>query len=210
MADLKGRVGLRRLKDGAMDFLRLSPGGGVVSIQGAASFQEAVRNGNCYVAETAATGVAPGTSVSTTHAFTLYNPVGSGVNLVVWRASVGYVSGTLGAGVIHYVGPTPGNATAVTFSAAITPVNLLLNNARSATGRPGTTATVPANPLVLRPFGSMGASLASTAVQPWMLTENVDGEFVVTPGGYLSLHSTAAGGSTPLVVIGMSWEEVPV
>ena len=209
MADLKGRVGLNRLKDGAQAFLRLSPGGGVVTAQGAASFQEAVRQGNCYVAETAASGVAPGTSVSTTHAFTLYNPVGSGVNLVVWRASLGFISGTLGPGVMHYVGPTPGNATAVS-GTAITPVNLLLNNARSAVGAPKTTSTVPANPLILRPAFVLTAMTTTAPAPPAACVDNVDGEFVVTPGGYLSLHSTAGAGTSPLVVIGMSWEEVPV
>lgn len=36
------------------------------------------------------------------------------------------------------------------------------------------------------------------------------GEFVVAPGCAINLHATAAAGTTPLVVFGMVWEEIPV
>lgn len=209
MALFHGKVGLQRLRDGAEAVLRLSPRGALIVSQGGSTFQEAVRNGNCYVCETAVAGVDHGQSVATTHAFSLYNPVGSGVNLVVWRAAMGYVSGTIGAGLVNYVGPTAGNTTAVS-GTAIVPVNCLLNKAGAGSALPKTTATVPANPLILRPFCGLGASLASTAVQPWVITDNVDGEFVVAPGGYLSLQGIAASGTTPRVLFSMTYEEVPI
>jgi hypothetical protein len=171
------------------------------------SYQDAVLRGRVFCGGTAATGVAPGTAIGTTAAFSLYNPLGSGYYLVVLKVSLGYVSGTLGAGVVHYLANTS-PAAAATTGTAITAVNCLFGGG-SSVARPFTTATIPA-PTILRPFCSMGASLASTAIQPWQVYDDTAGEFIVSPGCTLSLHGTSAAGSTPLVVFGMTWEEVPI
>lgn len=159
-----------------------------------------------FHAETAATGVAPGTAVGTTAPFALYNPIGSGVNLVILEAQMGYVSGTLGAGVVHYVVNINPAAAAVT-GTAIVPVNAYLGGAASAAA-PKTTATLPVTPTLLRPFCSLQASLATSVTQPWQVKDIVNGAIIVTPGCSLSLESTAAAGTSPLVVFGMTWAEV--
>lgn len=210
MALFSGKVGLQRLKEGAEAWLRLDPRGALVTNRGGATFQEAVRNGNVYTCSTAAGGVSTGTAIGTTMSFCLYNPVGSGANLVVWRASMGFISATaLGAGTVHYVAPTAGNATAVT-GTAIVPVNCLLNKPGAGLALPKTTATVPASPLILRPFCSILDVTTTTAVPPFMTVDSVDGEFVIMPGGYLGLHATNTGSNAPLVVFGMTYEEVPI
>jgi len=167
-----------------------------------------VARGRCFSGGTAATGVAPGTAIGTTAAFSLTNPLSSGVNLVILRASMGYVSGTLGAGVVHYLANV-NTQLALPTGTAITAYNCLLGSAVAAAGKPLTTATI-ASPLILRPFVSLTALLASTAVAPWQVVDEVAGEFIIGPGATLSLHATAAAGSTPLVVYGMTWEEVPI
>lgn len=166
-----------------------------------------VKNGRVFHGGTAATGVAPGTAIGTTAAFTLYNPTGSGIDMVLLYTSMGYVSGTLGAGVIHYVANTNPQAAAVT-GTAITTVNALLGGANGV-GKAFTTATLPAAPTILRPFASLQASLATTAVQPWQIYDAVDGAIVIPQGCALSLEATAAAGTSPLVVFGATWEEVP-
>lgn len=171
------------------------------------TFAAAALEGNVFHAMTAVTGVAPGTSVSTTSAFTLHNPAGSGVNLVILEGRMGYVSGTLGAGVVTWNANTDDDAAAPT-GTAITEVNALLGGSANANGRALTTATVPA-PTPIRPFCSLGASLATTAVQPWVAVDRVDGAIVVKPGCSISLHATAAAGSSPLVVFGVTWQEIP-
>ena len=160
-----------------------------------------------FHAETAQTGVAPGTAHGTTAPFTLYTPIGSGVDLVVLEAQMGYVSGTLGAGVVSYVANIDPTAAAVT-GTAITKVNGRLGGA-AGQGRAFTTATLPAAPTAVRPFCSLGASLASTAVQPWPIKDVVDGAIIIPPGCALSLESTAAAGTSPLVLFGMTWYERP-
>lgn len=195
------------LSSGNSHAVRASGSGALFSAQLSGRYQEAVLRGRCFSGGTAVTGVAPGTSIGTTAAFSLYNPAASNVNLVVLRATMGYVSGTLGAGVIHWLANT-NNAAAASTGTAISSPNCLLGGGYAAVGRPLTTVTLPVAPTVLRPFVSLGASLATTAVQPWQIAEDVDGEFVVTPGCTLSLHGTAAAGTSPLVVFGILWEEV--
>lgn len=163
------------------------------------------RLGRIFSAETAVTGVAPGTSIGTTAAFTLQNKSGSGVNLVLLEARMGYVSGTLGAGVVNYVynGPTTTQATGT----AITIQNARLGGATSEAALAFTTATI-VSPTLLRPFCSLQASLASSVTQPWQVVDKVNGGIIVPPGANLSLHGTAAAGTSPLVVFFMLWQEI--
>lgn len=177
----------------------------VVGVHG--KYYEIALRGRLFVGGTAVSGVAPGTAIGTTGAFTLYNPLGSKTRLVVMRASMGYISGTLGAGVVNYLANVVPQAAAVT-GTAITAVNCLIGSGQGANGKPLTTSTLPANPTVMRPFCSLTALLASTAVQPYVVTDDVDGEFIVDEGCALTLHATAAAGATPLVTFGMTWEEV--
>ena len=177
--------------------------------QSQAAFQAAVLRGRCFVGGTAASGVAPATAIGTTAAFTIYNPKGSGVNLVLWKATCGYLSGTLGAGTVHWVANTDASAAVVT-GTAITAVNCLVGSGYAAQGKPLTTATLPATPTIMRPAFSLGASLATTAAAPWQVIDHVNGEIVVPPGMAVSLEGTTAAGTTPLVLYGLVWEEAPL
>lgn len=171
---------------------------------------EASQRSLVYSGCTAATGVAPGTTIATTTmGFSLYNPLNSGYLLVPLRVSLGYVSGTLGAGTVYYLANT-NTAAAATTGTAITVSNARLGMAPDNIGKLYTTATVPANPTALRPAFLLDASLASTVSRPGILVDDLDGEFVLDQGSTLSLHATAAAGSSPLVVYGMTWMEVPV
>lgn len=202
------RVGPGTAQNGTQQPSRLSTNLAMITQNLSGKFLESVIQGNVYVASTAVTGVAPGTAIGTTSPFTLSNPKGSNKYLVVLRTTIGYVSGTLGAGVVDYVGNLDPAAAAVT-GTAIAAVNCLLSLA-TGVGKAFTTATLPAAPTVMRPFVSLTALLASTAVQPWTVVDEVDGEFVIPPGCALSLEGTAAAGTSPLVVFSMTWEEVLV
>lgn len=163
-------------------------------------------NGRLFHASTAATGVAPGTSLSTTAAFALHNPWGSGVNLAVTKVSMGYVSGTLGAGTVFAAAnQTPVQTTPS--GTAIVPVPAGLLAGPVPAGKPMTTVTVVA-PTILRPLWSLQASLATTAVAPWLLSEDIDGEIIVQPGTTFVMHAVAAAGTSPVVVFGCTWEEI--
>lgn len=176
-------------------------------------FAEASLRGLIYTGCTASTGVAPGTTIGTTAPFTLANPSGSGKVLVVLRMRCAYVSGTLGTGTTYLVANTNPAAAAVT-GTAITVTKTRLSSASAAQGNVGlafTTATLPATPTLLKPVISLTPILATSVVAPYMLlNEVVDGSISIDPGCSLSFESVAAGGSTPLVIFGASWMELPV
>lgn len=205
--ELKGLVGPQSMGDGQEGLIRLGNSGDVIANMHG-EFAEAVLRGKCFYAATAATGVAHGTVIGTTGPFTLFNPLASNVNAVVWVAAMGYVSGTLGAGVIHWVANTNPAAAAVTGTTIVT-VNALIGGA---TGKVQafTTSTLPASPTLFRVFGSIGPILATSAERPWVLKDDVNGAFVVQPGCSVSLEATATAGTAPLVVYTCAWEEVPV
>lgn len=175
-------------------------------------YYEAVQRGMVYTGGTAVTGVAPGTAIGTTSPFTFSNPKGSGVLGIPLRVTCSYISGTLGAGSAHYVGNLDPTAAAPTGTAIVIAKTRLASAAAASVGNRCllfTTATIPA-PTVLRPAWSWTALLASTAVAPYLIKDDLDGEFVVEPGCALSVESTAAAGSTPLVTFGLTWVELPI
>lgn len=202
----QGRVGTRPATTGIEMDIALGKDSQLLMSQFGGKYQELVRSGRVFSGGTAVTGVAPGTAIGTTAPFTLFNPSGSTKDLVVLRASMAYLSGTLGIGVVHYVANIVTAAAAVS-GTAITAVNALLGSRIQPNGLAFTTATLPAAPTVLRPFVNLPPMLASTVLQPWQVLEDVDGEFVLAPGSALSLEGTAAAGTTPLVVYGMTWAE---
>lgn len=173
-----------------------------------ARFYEQAKRGNVFHGQTAVTGVAPGMAIGTTAAFALYNPVASGVDLVVLAATMQYLSGTLGIGFVSWVGHTNPAQAALT-GTAIPVVNGRIS-ASAGQGKPLTTATVPASGTPFRPFADLPPMLATSVLTPWVFSDIVDGAIVIPPGCGVSLQGTAAAGSTPLVVFGMSWMEQPI
>lgn len=155
------------------------------------------------------TGVAPGTSISTTAAFTLHNPKGSGKNLVVLSGACGYKSGTLGAGTIVWTANTVESASPPAGTACTVVKTLISASSAGAVGLPTYTTTIVA-PTILRPAFNLGAALASTAGVWPTLIDRVDGEFVVAPGCSINLMGVTDTGSSPLVILGVSWAEVSV
>jgi len=170
----------------------------------------AVMAGRVYSGATAAGGVAPGTALGTTGAYTLANPLGSGVYGVILQGSMGYLSGTLGAGFVSW-NATVDPQLALPTGTAITELNMLVGGKRGSGELVAlTTATITA-PVIIRPAWNLDASLGTTAgigVHP--LVDYVNGAIVVAPGASITLHGTAAAGLTPLVVFGTIWEEVEV
>lgn len=203
---IAGQVGAQSSGDGNSATLRAGRQGDLIVSHLNGRYYEQALRGNLFYAQTALTGVAPGTALGTTGAYTLYNPIASGKNLVVLEGVMGYISGTLGAGTVSWAANTNPAAAAVT-GTAIVPVNALLGGAASVAA-PKTTSTLPVAPTPIRTFASLQASLASTAVAPWAARDVVDGAIIVTPGCAVTLHATAAAGTSPLVVFGVLYEEI--
>ena len=206
--------GLQQVAKGASGTLRGDYSGALCTTDAHARFQEAVLNGRCFYAMTAAAGVAPGTAASTTSAFTLYNPIGSAVMLAVWALSIGRVSGTIGAGYIAWMFDPKQPGAAPPTGTAIIPRNALLSGAQAQTGQgqPLTTATLANAPTQIRVAANTSQEVVgTTAADPFgNLLDPVEGQLIVPPGHALSLQGVAAAGTTPLVVFSVLYEEIDI
>lgn len=205
--DAEGKVGPQVLGEGSRGSFRMSRDGSQVNQDSHARYQEAVQRGSVFIASTGVGGVAPGTALSTTPPFILYNPPGSAVELVIWRARLGYVSGTLGGGTIVYASGV--QTTAPSAGTALTPKNakLTAGKATVATANQGGTITAPT---ILAPAFTLGAFVNTTAAVNPPLIDEVAGEFSVPPGAVFCMQGVAAAGTSPLVMFGITWEEVPL
>lgn len=189
--------------------LRMGNTRGLITHDAHGRFYEAAYRGSIFSAITAATGVAPGTAISTTAAFTLFNPKASTVNLSILRGSMLYLSGTLGIGFVQWCANV-NLAEAVPTGTAITALcgNRRIGNVANGTAL--TTATLAVAPLPVRNFGTLPPILASSVTAPWLLADQVDGTILLPPGGAVSLMAIAAAGTSPLVLYEVTWEEIPL
>ena len=165
-------------------------------------------NSMVYEASTAIAGVAPGTTIGTTGAFTLYNPKTSTKNLVVQEICMSYISGTLGSGSVFLCANTNASAAAVT-GTAITSVSTLIGGTGTSQANAFTTSTLPVSPTMMRPLWTLTPMLATSVFQPFSLEEETGGKYIILPGCSLSLEAVAGAGTSPKVVFSMSWVEVP-
>lgn len=204
---LFGRVGKQYVSDGTHAELRMGTQADLIIAAGKGKYAEAAQRGELFVVSTGVAGVAPGTALSTTPPMAIHNPSGSSVLISILRVALGYVSGTLGAGSLVYAEVT--DAANPTGGTTLTADSTLLGNP---VGKAyiGQGDTVDATPTILRPSGLiLGATLASTAVSYAPLVDDIDGEFLVPEGETFVVEGVAAGGSSPLVMIGVTYQEIP-
>jgi hypothetical protein len=204
-----GRVGFKTATDGNEESLRLSRNAELVTQDARGRFHESASRGALFHVSTAVAGVAPGTALSTTPPMALWNPPNSGVLLSLQQVFLGYVSGTLGAGsLVHAL--VIGQTTLPSGGAELTPQCGLLANIRGK-GRAFQGSTLVGTPSILRPSMILGAGLATTAELPDAPAyDEVDGSIVVPPGAVWAFQGVAAGGTSPLVLIGAIFEEVAI
>lgn len=172
-------------------------------------FYEATYRSNIFYGSTAVAGVAPGTSIGNTAAFTLFNPKASKVNLSILRGDMLYLSGTLGIGFVQWCANV-NLSEAVPTGTAITALCGNRGAGNSSNGTPLTTATLAVAPLPIRAFCNLPPMLATSVFAPWTATDYVDGAILLPPGGAVSLMATAAAGTSPLVLYTVMWEEIPI
>lgn len=170
---------------------------------------EAASAGVLFSACEQGTGIAPGTALGTTALFVLYNPVGSGKRIAIRRVSVGYISGTLGAGTLYHCVKNDPAQTAPSGGTALSVQCNAIGATPPAAGVARVNATV-VTPTAVRPFCTLGAGLASTAGFTMTATDDLDDEFILLPGTTYQLQAVAAAGSTPKVTVGCTWEETPL
>lgn len=164
-------------------------------------YHEAVSRGGVYMASNQAE-VTFGTALTATAVtFTLYNPVGSLVNLSL-----------LHVGVTIRTCSTPGHlvlaanvnnaAAAPATNTALTVRNAKLDAAASNTGVAYSVTTLPAAPVAVR---ALGATITAAGVGS--LNDYVDGGIVLGPNTALTLQGVTVVGTG---IISMAWEEIVI
>lgn len=161
----------------------------------------------------AGSGIAPGTSLTTTaQAILVYNPTGSGVNVNVLRFAHAYVSGTFGLGfwvMANYSTLQPGTNLAPGGTACVVHAadggiggnKALLWNA----------ATVTAAPIFVEAFDWEGVLDGTGATQVGSSREFFfDGSCIAKPGTAKVFTYVGGAGTTPKVAVSLRWEEIPI
>ena len=182
--------------------------------------------GNCFTVSTVGAGLAVPISSSTAPVVMLWNPLGSGKNLVPLRFvatgafNTTYVQGSINLLAVFGAGSVIATGSAITaFNQSVLGTNLF--NAQLGGGNVsvmkssanGTNTIAAASVLVVASMGSLnpstlaGAVAASPAAQA--LVYDFDGTMIIPPGVAV-YPASSAGASSALVVMSFTWAEVPV
>lgn len=204
---IQGQVGpasAQSVAAGATPAVRLGQQGDVVVSELHGRYYETTYRRAGYSASIT-TGVP--TSAASTTTFTglvVYNPLISGVNLVINKASQQYVTvfaanavvgWQVGQGAAALSGTSAAN-TVQTSNFAGQPVGM---------GVAYSAATLPVAPVLNRII----ASANTTVVLNQLPTLDLEGSVIVPPGGYFATYTSTASAAAGMVA-SVSWEEVPV
>jgi hypothetical protein len=209
----EGRVGPISATDGSINPVRLTKTGEIAFSQAHGAYQEAVLRGGVWCLSSAAAGI----TVAAAHVIGaaagsplvgMFNPINSGVNLVMLRANSSWNSGTTGAGGLVW-GCIAANA-GVTATGANGAINMLTLASGGSLAKTFTnSALTGAGASVLLRFlgGPTVGALAANANQT--VNEVTDGDIICPPGGVIGLFAATAG-TSPIVGCSVTWEEVKI
>lgn len=185
-------------------------------------YQGMVLSGRAYTANSGVTQtITLGTSLSTTTGqFAIYNPIGSGVNMVLWK--VGCAVGNLPAtnpsfGSITIAANTDTTKSAPTGGTQITAItHNFLGNVMGFTSKAYVVAassgniTLSASPTALRTLYAFAAPIAIAGSTTFPVEIDLGGDFVLAPGATASFHPLGAGTGATSFVFSLSWAEIPL
>ena len=205
---INGRVGPIVQGDGVYSAARLDKTGAMVVSSAHGKYHEAASRNKLFIASIGVAGVAPGTALSTSPALILWNPTASGILVSIKQVWVGYVSGTLGAGMLVH-SRNASQVAAPTGGTALVPVcgnlNGVVGTAQAFTG-----STISATSTLVRPSMSMGAALASSVDFPSVVMDEVDGGIAIPAGVAWCYQGIAAAGTSPLLSLAVVYEEIAI
>lgn len=177
-------------------------------------YKAASRN-RVYTGVSATGGIALIVAATTGGHPTLWNPSDSDRNVSLVRLELSWVSGNNAPGAITWAFVT-GTGSAVATGAAIAtatlvdPVGIVGGALDKKAKWSPTTNTFTTAPAYLRPTGfSLFTGIGATAVAPFTLRADYNGDFVIAPGTAICLCTQAAT-TTSLFQVAVTWEEVDV
>lgn len=216
--EINGIVGAQQKADGAAASVRLDRQANLLVTDGHAHFHEAALRQKLFAAylsqgtSTVAAGNIVGASAAASTQFAIWNPLTSGIIMVLQKLAIQVFSGT----------PTAGGLTHSTFNAAAVSIsgtagavkNCYIGGAAAAgqclasAGGSALTGGLGLSALRGSHISSTGTAQASASSMIGLI-ELIDGDIVLPPGiGYVP--TWAGAGTTFLVGYSLTWEEVPV
>ena len=191
--------------------LRASRNGGLVVTPEATALYEGASRGTVFSCSTALTGTTvvaannSGVAAAAATILSLYNPIGSGVNLALVKTGVWFTSGTPAVGMWCY--NVAYNQTITATPNAVMGRNLPSGAATSASGFTQTALTGSGAQTFLRGFGTMfaGAIAATTPALHWDDASDI----VLPPGGVITICSPGTGTSV-IVMASIVYQEVAI
>lgn len=210
MADivhLQGTVTQATASDGESRAVTMTRGLGLHVAHAQSAFQDAVERGRVYaVCNQAGITTQAGLS-ATTPALTLYNPLGSETNLVVWYAGITDLVAYAAAAAIWAAVGTNTAAAAVTGTLTTAHRNLKLGLSSNPVARTFLAATLPAAPVGICLLGAGLTGAITTVPSVATLGRWFNGALILTPGTNLSIQTSTASG-TNSSLCEFIWEEV--
>lgn len=146
--------------------------------------------GRVFMGTTAVAGAKPPAYNATSHVFVLWNPAGSGKNLVPLRLNMGFVDTTGAAGnvVLSYqsgVGAQAATGSPITAFTHVAPINCLIGSGQASVAKfaPGAATFAAATSLLCTTGISELVTTATDATNLYSkASEEFDGRIIVPPG----------------------------
>lgn len=172
--------------------------------------------GNVFVGTTAIAGVVPPAYNATAHTFCVWNPLGSGKNIIPIRLMLGWVSTTNATGnvVISYqngVGSQVATGAPITAATLVAPLNAKLGAGNSTIAKfaPATITFAAATSLLMTTGltqDAIAATNATNTLKPAM--HDFEGSICVPPGSAICVAGNIA--LLGIYDISLIWGEVPL
>jgi len=135
----------------------------------------------------------------------LWNPTGSKHRIIVVDAELGFISGTIGAGTVVWASiaqpsaPTGGSDITAQIVPAIVGSSAVANFLTPAGIKAFQGSTIAGTPAIIKPAFVLEATPIKTQ------KDEVEGALSLLPGQLLCLQGIAAAGSSPLVLLSVSF-----
>lgn len=202
--ELQTTVGASINANGAKPNLRSDKTGALVMTQAHCFYQEMSLGGNSYIGiNPAGTPVVTQAGLSaTTPALTLYNPIGSGYNLVIISAGISMTTSPAAACTIM-LAYNLSSAAAPTATTLANVTNSMLGVGRLPVGQCYRIATLAAAPVAFR---LLGGNIGASPTNATKLDDKINGEVIITPGVAVSFQTTSAAS----LLCSISWEEISI
>lgn len=200
----EGTVGPQLLSDGDYSDLRLGRSGELVTSGFHGKYYEQTYRGNVFVARNLGGFFAPaGTAAGP---LGLYNPPGSGKNLVLLKTIALFTSFTtsMTAGALAYFYSTNASISTPNLSNA---VNCLLGSGNISVAQVFISGVISPTPAILFPIVSKTGT-AVPASNNSQIIDDVNGAIILSPGAILVVQETTLDTNTGN--LSYVWEEVPI